>query len=338
MTATHIRNRCFSQRTKETPIGLITGEKPDMNRLHIFGTICYSYAHVNKKKLDPSCKQGIFIGYDKESPSYLVYDPKSNSVSKHRLVKFTDKFPDVQADDDDDLGVEITSVGDSFKIKDDIRTDSNASNNNSDSHDSPNKINSNDKHSITKNDSDDTAKPSTVSIDVPDEPDERRYPKRETHPPPYLNDYTSSMIDVIMKNIDFCYKVVPSCYKDAINCSDAQKWKVAMDEELECLKTNDTFTLKNLPVNKKAVGGRWVYAVKGDPSGNEIHKARYVAKGYSQLYGIDYYETFSPTARLESVRILMQIAVQNEFMVHQMDVKSAYLHAPIECELYIEQP
>ena len=78
--------------------------------------------------------------------------------------------------------------------------------------------------------------------------------------------------------------------------------------------------------------------MKEDPINKVLYKARYVAKGYSQLYGVDYFETFSPTARFESIRILMQIAAYNDLMVHQMDVKSAYLHAPIECELYIEQP
>ena len=63
-----------------------------------------------------------------------------------------------------------------------------------------------------------------------------------------------------------------------------------------------------------------------------------MAKGYSQVPDIDYHETFSPTARVTSVRMLMQIAVQDDLLVHQMDVKTAYLNAPIDCEIYIEQP
>ena len=66
-----------------------------------------------------------------------------------------------------------------------------------------------------------------------------------------------------------------------------------------------------------------------------VYKARYVAKGYSQVQGTDYLETFSPTTRMESVRMLVQLAVQNNCLLHQMDVKSAYLHAPIECDVYV---
>lgn len=63
-----------------------------------------------------------------------------------------------------------------------------------------------------------------------------------------------------------------------------------------------------------------------------------MAKGYSQVAGIDYTETFSPTASMTSVRSLMQLAAQYSLDLHQMDVKTAYLHAPIDCEVYMEQP
>jgi len=86
------------------------------------------------------------------------------------------------------------------------------------------------------------------------------------------------------------------------------------------------------------VGGKWVFAVKTGPNGEESHKARYVAKGYSQIAEIDYQETFAPTARMSSVRMLMQRAVQNNMITHQMDVKTAYLNAPIDCDIYMEQP
>ena len=91
MTATHIRNRCYSQRIHNTPYDLITGLKPNVAKLHAFGTVCYAYTH-NAKMLDPRSKKGLFVGYDKESPSYFVYYPETRSVMKHRLVKFTDKF------------------------------------------------------------------------------------------------------------------------------------------------------------------------------------------------------------------------------------------------------
>ena len=67
----------------------------------------------------------------------------------------------------------------------------------------------------------------------------------------------------------------------------------------------------------------------------ETHKALYLAKGYSQSPGIDYIETFSPTACMSSIRVLLQHAVQNNMLLHQMDAKTAYLNAPIDCKIYM---
>ena len=84
------------------------------------------------------------------------------------------------------------------------------------------------------------------------------------------------------------------------------------------------------------MGAKWVYTIKTDQ--NETYKARFVTKGYSQIPDIDYEETFAPTARMSTIRTLLQHAVQNDMIVHQMDVKAAYLNAPIDQEIYIEQP
>lgn len=86
------------------------------------------------------------------------------------------------------------------------------------------------------------------------------------------------------------------------------------------------------------MGGRWVYTVKESPDVSETFKARYVAKGYHQVEGIDYKETFSLTANMTSVRALMQVAVQEDLTLHQMDDKTAYRHGPNNCEIYMEQP
>ena len=77
---------------------------------------------------------------------------------------------------------------------------------------------------------------------------------------------------------------------------------------MHSLKENDTFTLTSLPEGKQTVGGRWVYAVKDNADGTLTHKAKYVAKGYSQTKGIDYFEIYAPTTQMTSVRVLMHLA------------------------------
>ena len=72
MAAAHVRNRMFSQRIQDTPYRLLTGKEPSISKLHRFGSVCFAYAQ-QKKKLDPRCTKGLFVGYDKYSPAYLVY-------------------------------------------------------------------------------------------------------------------------------------------------------------------------------------------------------------------------------------------------------------------------
>ena len=91
MAAAYTRNRVYNQRICETPHRLLTGNKPNISKMHVFGTVCFPNINV-KKKLDPRCKKGLFVGYDRNSPSYLVYLPDTKSVVENRTVKFTDKY------------------------------------------------------------------------------------------------------------------------------------------------------------------------------------------------------------------------------------------------------
>ena len=86
-------------------------------------------------------------------------------------------------------------------------------------------------------------------------------------------------------------------------------WRRAMEEELRALAQNHTWDLVPLPAGKHLVGSRWVYAIKENYDGSlEQHKARVVAKGFTQKYGLDYQETFAPVAKMNTVRILLALA------------------------------
>ncbi|KAL5540945.1 hypothetical protein UlMin_044921 [Ulmus minor] len=112
-----------------------------------------------------------------------------------------------------------------------------------------------------------------------------------------------------------------------------------MDEEIRAIKKNDTWELTSLLKGHKAIGVKWVYKTKRNAKGEiERHKARLVAKGYSQKAGIDYDEVFAPVARLETIRLIISLAAQNKWKIHQMDVKSAFLNGVLEEEVYIQQP
>lgn len=99
---------------------------------------------------------------------------------------------------------------------------------------------------------------------------------------------------------------VPNTVQDALSISE---WRTAMEEEMSAFHSNNTWTLVPLPHGKTTVGCRWVFTVKYHPDETvERYKARLVAKGYTQTYGVDYAETFSPVAKLGSVRLLISLA------------------------------
>ena len=99
MTAVYIRNRCFNSRLEKTPYEALTGKQPNLSKMHVFGSLCYVYVQ-NPKKLDARSRKGIFVGYDKNSPSYLVHHSETKQVERARCVKFIDHFQTEQTQND----------------------------------------------------------------------------------------------------------------------------------------------------------------------------------------------------------------------------------------------
>nr|KYP62375.1 Retrovirus-related Pol polyprotein from transposon TNT 1-94 [Cajanus cajan] len=112
-----------------------------------------------------------------------------------------------------------------------------------------------------------------------------------------------------------------------------------MEEELKMIEKNQTWQLVDRPSHKKAIGVKWVYRTKFNPDGSvNKYKARLVVKGYAQMFGVDFSETFAPVARLDTIRLLLALAAQKGWLIHQLDVKSAFLNGYLEEEIFVEQP
>ena len=112
------------------------------------------------------------------------------------------------------------------------------------------------------------------------------------------------------------------------NFSQASKypeWCKAMDEELAAMEANKTWTIVPLPAGKHTVGCRWVYKLKYGSNGQiERHKARLVAKGFSQQEGVDFFDTYTPVAKLVTVKMLLAIAAAKSWNLVQLDVNNAF--------------
>jgi vacuolar-type H+-ATPase catalytic subunit A/Vma1 len=116
-------------------------------------------------------------------------------------------------------------------------------------------------------------------------------------------------------------------------------WNKAMDEELDQIEKNDTWELVPRPKDKNVIVTKWVYKNKLKEDGQVTrNKARLVCKGYAQVEGIDFEDTFSQVAKMEEIRFILSYVCSKNIKVYQMDVKSYFLNGELEEEVYIEEP
>ncbi|KAJ4771370.1 Retroelement pol polyprotein-like [Rhynchospora pubera] len=130
--------------------------------------------------------------------------------------------------------------------------------------------------------------------------------------------------------------------KESEHFGEAMKdnnWRKAMQIEIEALERNNTWSIEDLPSNKKAIGCKWVYRIKYNSDGSvERYKARLVVLGNRQVEGIDFKETFAPVAKMVSVRTFLAVVVAKDWELHQMDVHNAFLHGDLHEEVYMCLP
>jgi len=131
----------------------------------------------------------------------------------------------------------------------------------------------------------------------------------------------------------------PLTYEEAVGGADAAKWHEAMAKEMAALKQMGTWVLQELPKGQRTVTCKWVFRIKRKADGSvDRYKARLVARGFTQEYGLNYYETFAPVAKHATIRMILGLAAHHDWELHQMDVDCAYLNAELAEEVYMEQP
>ncbi len=131
----------------------------------------------------------------------------------------------------------------------------------------------------------------------------------------------------------------PQNIEEALTCENSKEWDCVMQKEYDSLMTNNTWTLVPLPVGRKLVSCKWVFKIKQGANGEvERYKARLVARGFTQTYGVDYNKTFTLVTKFISIRCIFALTALKDMEIHQMDVKTAFLNGELKEEIYMEQP
>ena len=129
---------------------------------------------------------------------------------------------------------------------------------------------------------------------------------------------------------------IPKSIEEALKDSG---WRKVVSDEINTLNKNKTWEISELPLGKKLVGCKWLFTIKHKADGSiERLKACLVAKGFTQSYEIDYQETFAPVAKLNTIRVLLSLAANQDWPLHQLDIKNAFLNGDLEEEVYMEIP
>lgn len=167
---------------------------------------------------------------------------------------------------------------------------------------------------------------------IEDEKEENEEPlrrsTRERKPPiRYGDPYAYSFIYA-----NYCNAAVPDNYEEALNCSEAENWKIAMKKEIDSLERNKTWRLVKKPEDKKALDVKWIYKKKSEKN----YKARLVVRGFQQEEIID--NTYSPVFKMQTLKILLSYCCKNNLSIDQMDVETAFLNSKVMSEIYIKQP
>jgi hypothetical protein len=317
-TAAYLKNRTPTSSLKEcTPFEKWCGIKPKLCHLKVFG--CIAYAHipdVQRQKLDKKSKKFRFVGYSKESKGYRLLDEQTNKVFIRRDVTFNEidfGCTGERTDPVELLIIEEPECGDipredNTQREDDIQREND---------------------------------PPIENEQSPQQP--RRSGRRKCPPVKYgIDEYADHVTDeteVQHVAYNVCQIPEPTTIEEAFKSRYANEWKQATDAEYQALIDNKTWELVKLPAGCKPIGCKWIFKVKHGTDGKvERFKSRLVAKGYAQQYGIDYYETFSPVVRFSTIRVLLAFAVENDMLIHQMDVVTAFLNGELDEVIYMNQP
>ncbi|CAI6003158.1 unnamed protein product [Closterium sp. NIES-64] len=130
----------------------------------------------------------------------------------------------------------------------------------------------------------------------------------------------------------------PRSYAEAIEGPYSSQWQAAMDTEMASWKSTGTYVDEVPPPGANIVSGMWIFRVKRPPDSPPVFKARYVARGFSQRQGVDYFQTFSPTPKMTTLRVLLHVAAHRDYELHSLDFSTAFLEGSLYEDIWLHRP
>ncbi|CAI7840532.1 unnamed protein product [Closterium sp. NIES-53] len=129
----------------------------------------------------------------------------------------------------------------------------------------------------------------------------------------------------------------PCSYAEAITGPYSSQWQTAMDAEMASWKSTGTYVDEVPPPGANNVSGMWIFKVKRPPGSPPVFKARYVARGFSHREGVDFFQTFSPTPKMTTLRVLLHVAAQRDYELHSLDFSTAFLQGSLHEEIWLRR-
>ena len=381
--ATHVFNRAPRKGLSwRTPYELLYGRVPDISHLRIFG--CAAWVLQEKgKKWDPNSKPMVFIGYEKGSKAYRVWNPETRSIVVSTSIRLDEsRLPNKPQPKPTPVPTPLPAPSSSEPKYVDIgwaldeptyqppppppapviapravtpSTPSSSGSSSEPTEKPPTRPPTPPSH-LTAEPPDSPCPLSDSETDQPSTSEKRR-PKRAVKPIVRYEPGTAGLQfaesegEEFFKTIDEQYQThveafinnigvdEPTTYREAQNSNDWDQWKKAMDDEMNSLQEKKVIEIVDRPENRKVISCKWVYRIKRDSKGNiNRYKARLVARGFTQVYGLDYMDTYAPVTRLETIRLLCALAVKRDWEVRHVDVKTAYLNGDLDEEIFMEIP
>lgn len=324
-TSNFIRNRCIATGLSgKTPFEMWNKTKPDLSGIRIFGSTVMVHVPKEKRlKFDKKSNKHILVGFSEHIKGYRVYNPDSDDVTTSRDVVIVETMQSRKLNLNLENQEMLDEVGDNYF---------------------DNTLQSEDLDEDTLehislqddlNDSDFIPDNIPMSADHQEHRQEsiRRSerPKKEKT----FDDYVTYLSTDC--GTDFLGDA-PMTVTEALSRPDRDKWNEAMMNEMYSLIQNETWDIVDPPERSTLVDCKWVFKVKFDCENKKSYRARLVAKGFTQKFGIDYGETFSPVVRHSTLRLLIALSVNIDLDIFHLDVTTAFLHGHLDETVFMKQP